>query len=845
MKRSKVLLCFLLAVLLILSVNLPVIAADSSTDTFRVSGYVLPDISVDQTTLATVCKGIKIEIDGTKLSASTDEKGYFEISNVPANMDGYRVKLSKKNYLTRYIDKVQVAGDVQVSSADAPVAIWPGDIPRDGVQDDSINLADVMSVATAFNCSAASPKYVKDFDMNLDGAINMSDILSIAKFFNKASSNYLKYFIPLPVIGSSENLTKLLSLLPQSTGEYYYDTAWGGAVPGGVVPPPSMSTPAPAVNGGTSGSTVDYSKVNNQVEGVDEADVVQTDGEYIYQVNKNRIIVAKAYPASEMSVVNEISFSNDPTFTPSQLLIGDRKLIVIGQTTIRTTVTPVPTLGTPPPSGGAPVPYVPAITYYSTKTVTKAIIFDIKDNVNISKLREVEIEGRYLSSRKTGSYLYLVANKSIAYQSKEQPVYRDSRLGNDAKVIDFCSIHYFPEVVRQNYMSIAGLNVDDPNSKVFVSSYLGGGQNMYVSQNNIYIAETNYFSSPIILPAATASTAVSLVRPPYNTQNTMVYKFAMENGNVTFAGKGEVPGNILNQFSMDEYRGYFRIATTVGSLFGTGENISKNNLYITDGEFKITGKIEDIAPGEKIYSTRFMGDRGYMVTFKKIDPLFVFDLKDPADPVILGKLKIPGYSDYLHPYDENHIIGFGKDTIESSYGTNAWYQGMKVALFDITDVNNPVEKFKVIIGDRGTDSELLTNHKALMFSKSKSLMAFPVTLMEIPEEIKKSAAEQSISPQYGQFTFQGAYVYNIDLEKGFLLKGRITHIPDEQYIKAGSYYSRTDNHVERAMYINDTLYTLSRNKIKANKLEDLSEISTLSISQPTTSPVPTPYPAVN
>jgi uncharacterized secreted protein with C-terminal beta-propeller domain len=143
-------------------------------------------------------------------------------------------------------------------------------------------------------------------------------------------------------------------------------------------------------------------------------------------------------------------------------------------------------------------------------------------------------------------------------------------------------------------------------------------------------------------------------------------------------------------------------------------------------------------------------------------------LKDPSKPYILGALKIPGYSDYIHPYDENHIIGFGKDTIEveqkdaqsNPVGTMAFYQGMKIALFDVTDVNHPKEKFKEIIGDRGTDSELLRNHRALFFSKERNIMAFPITVMEIKN---KGGAIKGNFPQYGEFSFQGAYVYGIDL----------------------------------------------------------------------------------
>ncbi|NIP67558.1 hypothetical protein GWM83_02345, partial [Candidatus Bathyarchaeota archaeon] len=113
------------------------------------------------------------------------------------------------------------------------------------------------------------------------------------------------------------------------------------------------------------------------------------------------------------------------------------------------------------------------------------------------------------------------------------------------------------------------------------------------------------------------------------------------------------------------------------------------------------GRLEDLAPGEKIYSARFMGDRGYLVTFRKVDPLFVLDLSQPTNPKVLGKLKIPGYSDYLHPYDENHIIGVGKETVAAEQGDFAWYQGVKISLFDVTDVEDPREIDKYEIGDRG------------------------------------------------------------------------------------------------------------------------------------------------
>ena len=268
---------------------------------------------------------------------------------------------------------------------------------------------------------------------------------------------------------------------------------------------------------------------------------------------------------------------------------------------------------------------------------------------------------------------------------------------------------------------------------------------------------------------------------------------------------------------MDENKDYFRIPTTKATN-GRLMMISKNCLYVLDSMLSITGRIEDMAPGETIYSVRFMGDRAYVVTFKTVDPLFVIDLKNPKKPTVLGALKIPGYSDYLHPYDENHLIGFGKDTIEIK--GQAYYLGMKVALFDVSDVSNPIQKFSEIIGDRGTDSELLSNHKALLFSREKNLLAFPVTLMEIKDSSVKAKQD---SLQYGQFTFQGALVYHLDLENGFKQRGRITHLTEEECLKAGNSWYNSDKNVQRIIYIDNNLFTLSNEMIKVNAISDLME----------------------
>ncbi|MDN5347456.1 MAG: inhibitor of cysteine peptidase [Clostridia bacterium] len=612
----------------------------------------------------------------------------------------------------------------------------------------------------------------------------------------------------LPTVGSYENLKAILEKIKDSPVTIY----------GGLTREEAAATAAGNRDG------VGYSTTNIQVEGVDEADIAKTDGKYIYAVGYHRVVIVRAYPAEEMEVVTTLRFEEG--FSPQELYVDEKYLVVIGSSGYDAPVYiqgPVRPEIYPPP--------------YRLKTTVKAIIYDISDKENIKKLREIELEGNYISSRKVGSALYLVVNKGIHYyimdqieQEKEKatPSYRDTARGDNFTQIDYSEIRYFPDCPSPNYLIIAGLNLDRPGEKAHISTYLGAGENIYASQENLYVALTQYKSGEVKPPKE----KYAAIAP--DEANTVIYKFALNQGKVTYQGKGEVPGTVLNQFSMDEHQGYFRVATTRGHIWRNDEHASKNNIYILDQNLNVVGKLDDIAPGEKIYSVRFMGDRAYMVTFKKVDPFFVIDLKDPKTPKILGALKIPGYSDYLHPYDENHVIGFGKDTIEITpkdrQGNNlesmAFYQGMKVAIFDVSDVQHPVEMFKEVIGDRGTDSEILRNHKALLFDKDKNLLAFPVTVMEIKD---KTSKETTGIPAYGQFSFQGAYVYRVDLIKGFTLKGRITHLSEENYLKAGDRWYESSKNIERILYIGDTLYTLSRSMVKAHQLDTLREIKSISI----------------
>lgn len=598
----------------------------------------------------------------------------------------------------------------------------------------------------------------------------------------------------LPVVGSYDNLKAILEENMDNQNIYR-----GGFGFDEAVKSVARSSPQEATN---------HSTTNNQVSGVDEADIIKTDGEYIYQVSHNQIVITKAYPVENMKIIKTIEYKDN--FYPQEIYVDNQYLTVIG-----TTFRESPIIYEQQASSKMIMP-----PYYGSN-LTRVIIYDISDKTNIKEARTFEVEGNYVSSRKIGSSVYLVSNKylDVYYILNEKdempaPTYRDSVKGDYDISIDYDKIRYFPNSTESNYLIIAGIDLANMDKEVNIETYLGAGENIYASESNLYITITKYNNRN-----------KSNVEYHYFERNSLIYKFKLENGNIMYSAQGEVPGSVLNQFSMDEYNSYFRIATTSGDIWRSDEYTSKNNLYVLDANLNTVGKVEDLAPGEQIYSVRFTGERAYMVTFRTVDPLFVIDLQEPTNPTVLGKLKIPGYSNYLHPYDDNHVIGFGKDTIELKDSNNnnmAYYQGMKVALFDITDVNNPKEKFVETIGDRGTDSELLYNHKALLFSKEKELLAFPVTVIEVNKDNPNLL-------DYGRFSFQGAYIYNLDLETGFNLEKKITHLSEDDYLKAGDYWYDGNSNIQRIIYIEETLYTISNNKIKAHSLDTFKELNSINI----------------
>ncbi len=520
-----------------------------------------------------------------------------------------------------------------------------------------------------------------------------------------------------------------------------------------------------------------YSKTNIQVEGVDEGDIAKTDGQYIYYITNQSVKIIGIN--EQMKIISNINYKEE-NFNPNELYFLENKLIVIGNTYKKN-------------NEG----YIMEDTIYPASDVkVYAKVYNLSTIEKPILEREVAIEGNYVSSRMIGENIYIISNKYIyTYLFKDnieemnendyKPKYIDSKISESEQYIEYKDISYFPEDGDLSYLNIAGFNVNSDEA-ANIESFLAAGDNIYCSNDNLYVTKAKFEYKDQKLYGY------------YNNYdlNTYIYKFKLDNSKIEYLKIGSVSGNILNQFSMDEKDGYFRIVTTDNKSFTNETNV--NNLYVLDENLQIVGKVENLAKGEKIYATRFMQDRLYLVTFVETDPLFVIDLSEPTNPIVLGELKIPGYSTYLHPYDETHLIGFGENT-ETEEDGRVVTNGMKIALFDVKNPSEPKELFSENIGEKGTSSEVLNNHKTLLISKEKDIIAFPIYISNLK--------------------FQGAIIYGLDLENGFTEKGKISH----QEVEDEYFNYDIKKAVERIIFINDNIYTLSNSLIKETNIETMEE----------------------
>ncbi len=546
--------------------------------------------------------------------------------------------------------------------------------------------------------------------------------------------------------------------------------------------------------GASTSATPSHSQTNAQVAGVDELDTVKNDGTYIYTVTNNTVAIVLAYPVTDAKLLAHVSVNG----SLQGIFVDGNRLVVVSQ---QYQQYPLP-YATLQSGMGASIAVYPV--FFNVPQTTSMSIFDISNHSNPVLTTTLVVNGTLAGARLIGDYAYLVAT---------QPVYCNGPILLPENVVDgrpmmmgIASVYHSDIAdVAHSFTTVVGINVTQvnptPAAKIFL---IGTSSNIYVSIHQIYLTQPIWSQ----------------------VEQTAVHRISIDGASISYQATGTVSGHVLNQFSMDEYNGNFRSATAgYGPIPTTSTGdvasayVQRTNVYVLDSGLHIVGKLEGLSPGEQFYAARFMGDRAYLVTFQRVDPLFVIGLKDPHQPKVLGQLNIPGVSDYLQPYDETHLIGFGKSSENVTWENAALFQGLKLSLFDVTDPSHPIDTSDYFVGDRGSDSPALTDHKSVLFDQSLNLLVIPLT-------IALNQTTATCTWCYNPPVWQGAYVFNVTVSNGIAFRAGITHLATGQL---PSWYN-SSFFVTRALYIGSVLYTISNNTVKMNSLSDLTELNTVSLA---------------
>ena len=603
--------------------------------------------------------------------------------------------------------------------------------------------------------------------------------------------------------GDNSDLQRLLArifCMPFSMFYHNYDVIGKADNAGSIGIDSASSTESSS----SSSNTKDYSTTNIQVENVDEADIVKTDGDYIYSISEDNVIITDVKDPKQPKVVATIQSEDDDI--PEDIILYKDKLVVIST------------------KGNQTQRY-----YYNNRMNTVVKIYNITSREKPVLTKSYEMYEPYYTSRCIDNVLYVISSGNL--RKEDDKIVVGYNEDNMEKEMSIDKIKYLKDVKTTKQTLISTVDLNNETADIKLDSYLMNISNAYVSENAIYLLNQKYNNdSKIPIKLLFGFKGVFGLEDYYEMDSesgyyTEIYKFDIKE-NVEYKAKTKVKGKTINQYSLDEKDNHLRIA-----LYDN----DGSRVAIFDEDLKQIGISDNVAKGEKMYSSRFIGDKVYFVTYKTMDPLFVMDLSNETKPKVLGKLKIPGYSTYLHPYDENHIIGIGMETKEiinrNSNGkvisTTAKVVGMKMALFDVSNVNSPVQISSVVIGDSRTTSAILTNPKALLFSKEKSLIAIPVNNYSQDFEVTSSNNYETMINNYTKYgkpyNAEGYFVYNINVQDGFKLKGVITH----EKTNATYYYSNSK--LLRGLYIDNNLYTVSETMIKVNELDSLKAVGELKL----------------
>lgn len=511
-----------------------------------------------------------------------------------------------------------------------------------------------------------------------------------------------------------------------------------------------MGDPAPASDGtgAEEAPEVTFTDTNLQEAGVDEPDVIKTNGEYTFVATSEGIDIFKTSPASEFRKVTTLEASG----SSRRLFLHNNRLVVLSQD----------------------------YEGESYSSFARIIVIDIANPEEPVALEERTIDGIVGEGRIVDGTLHVVVNGAMRQPATDYPeidweLWDDScdegakgeaarneiekkiesvKASNREKILASMVADWLPRVgdgqtsrtvdcsavARDSSSSLSlvglfSLSLDTEQSREQVTFVKGWAYDVYASTESVYLTSTEW---------STGET---------EEETTLLHRFQIGSSpNLhDYVASGSVPGSIVNSFALGEYDGHLRIATTSGWW-----DDAANALFVLDSskaDLPVVGKIEGLAKGESIYAVRFVGKRGYVVTFKKVDPLFVINLSDPANPVLQGELEMPGFSTYLHPLGDDHLIGLGRDA--EDMGEFAWFQGLKLALFDVSG-DNPTIVDELLIGSRGSDSEALGDHHAFTFDAASGILALPLSLYE----------GASGGSDYGEFAYSGVHLYKISAADG-------------------------------------------------------------------------------
>ena len=581
-----------------------------------------------------------------------------------------------------------------------------------------------------------------------------------------------------------------------------------------------MVRAAPTMSGGSApAKAASASGTNNQVVGVDEADIVKTDGRYVYLAMNGALRIVEALKPRLLSVTKLGG-------TARELFVeGDRAVVYT--------------------SSGAPgkrCTYGYDCVFAGDGTATRISVFDVANRKEPKLVRQIDLSGSLMAARRIGNAVHTV----VADGDSPVPAYSTwpedlETCGTMEKVVREKLARLKVENERKIladtwFPTIRDKGVERPLCGGLLKTGLGDGQ-----------AFTTVVSFDLRSDEAPATTATLQSRPgavfasggalylsvvhrkagakgrwysfyPSVDEASEIHKFRIgaSPGETRYVGSGVVPGHVLNQFAMDEWYGYLRVATTRGRVPDPHVSSAVSILAEGDaGNLVRVGSVEGMAPGEDIRAVRFDGDRGYVVTFKKTDPLFVLDLYQPAHPAILGELKIPGFSTYMHRIDPDHLLSIGFDA--NDHGDFAYFDGVILQLFDVSSPTDPRLMHKEKIGTRGSSSEAATDHLAFNYFADRGLLAVPMTVCEGGGDGRNG----------NELAFSGLYVYDVSVERGFRRLGGVDH--GTRGARCGTWWSNASSAVKRSVFLDDLVYSIASDRVKVQRMsafgEDLADIA--------------------